>query len=58
MLYTGYCCDNCETAVEYRRKSNEWLPSKTYIVKWARKNGWSIGKKVLCPDCRKGSKKR
>ena len=52
-LYSGYFCDVCGIAIEYKRSPSEWLPSKTYIVKWARKDGWSIGKKVLCPECRK-----
>ena len=53
MFYSGYSCDKCGKAIEYRREPKEWLPSKVYLVEYARKNGWSVGKKVLCPDCRK-----
>ena len=53
MLYSGYCCDKCGKAIEYQRKTNEWIPSKTHLVRFARKEGWSIGKNVLCQDCRK-----
>lgn len=56
MLYSGYYCDKCGHAIEYKRSVHEWLPSKTYLVSWARKDGWSIGKQVLCPACR-GRKK-
>lgn len=53
MFYTGYYCDKCGIAIEYRREIKSWLPSKTYLVEWARNKGWSIGKRVLCPNCRK-----
>lgn len=36
-----------------RRTNGEWLPSKTHLVAYARKAGWSIGKSVICPRCRK-----
>ncbi len=53
MLHSGYYCDKCGLAIDYRRTNNEWLPGKTHLVAWARKDGWSIGKNVLCPKCRK-----
>lgn len=53
MFYSGYSCDKCGKAIEYRREPKEWLPSKIYLVEYARQNGWSVGKKVLCPECRK-----
>lgn len=56
-LYSGYCCDKCGAAAEYRRSANEWLPSKTYIITWARKSGWSVGKSVLCPECKRRKSK-
>ncbi|MEY8517218.1 hypothetical protein AALC25_09870 [Lachnospiraceae bacterium 29-84] len=53
MFYSGYSCDKCGKAIEYRREPKEWLPSKVYLVEYARQAGWSVGKKVLCPDCKK-----
>lgn len=52
MLYSGYYCDKCGTAFEYKANNNEWLPNKTYLVVRARENGWSVGKRILCPKCR------
>lgn len=52
MLYNGYFCDKCGIAVEYKQPVNKWLPSKTDLIHFAREDGWSIGKRVLCPDCR------
>lgn len=52
MLFSGYSCDKCLKSVEYRRTSDKWLPNKTHIIAWARKDGWSIGERVLCPNCR------
>lgn len=56
-FYSGYYCDKCGVATEYRRTSDKWLPSKTHLVRWARESGWSIGKQVLCPNCRKKARK-
>lgn len=56
MFFSGYFCDKCGTAIEYRRTSDKWLPSKTHLIAWARKDGWSIGKSVLCPRCRNGKR--
>lgn len=53
MLYSGYSCDICGTAIEYRRTTDKWLPNKTALIRFARKDGWSIGKQVKCPDCKK-----
>lgn len=58
MFFSGYFCDKCGKAVEYRRQNNEWLPSKTHLVAYARNAGWSIGKEILCPECRKFGGKR
>jgi len=47
-VQTIISCDDCgEVYVD------EFPQKKT--IKLARKSGWSIGKKVLCPDCKKKS---
>ncbi len=52
MFFSGYYCDKCGTTIDYKRESNKWLPGKKHLVAWARKDGWSVGKRVLCPKCR------
>lgn len=52
MIYSGYFCDKCGNSVVFSKTTDEWIPSKTHLVRIARKNGWSIGKRVLCPKCR------
>lgn len=56
MFHSGYFCDKCGLTIDYKRKNNEWLPGKTHLIAWARRDGWSIGKVVLCPRCRKNNK--
>lgn len=52
MIGAFIVCENCGTADFYS------LVPKSWITKWAREKGWSIGKQHLCPDCRKNKKKR
>lgn len=53
MLYSGFYCDECGTDMRVRSDSDEYLPSKMHLIRSARAEGWSVGKKILCPDCRK-----
>lgn len=53
MLTSGCYCDKCGNGFSYDRNVGQWLPGKTTIIRWARKDGWSIGKQTLCPTCRK-----
>lgn len=41
-----YACDNCGTG---DRISDTTM---TYVVRLLRSWGWSVGKRILCPDCR------
>ena len=50
MIGAFIVCENCGTADFYS------LVPKSWITKWARVKGWSIGKQHLCPDCRKNKK--
>lgn len=50
MIGAFIVCENCVTADFYS------LVPKSWITKWAREKGWSIGKQHLCPDCRKNKK--
>ncbi len=43
-------CDRCGYADFYH------LTNKTEIVRISRRKGWSIGKRHLCPECRKNKK--
>ena len=40
------CCDKCRTTVQ--------LPAygKSSLIREARKLGWAVGKRCLCPQCR------
>ena len=58
MLYSGYFCDRCGKAVEYKRESCEWLPFKTHIIRWAREAGWTVGRKIICPKCKAEGKSK
>ena len=50
MIGAFIVCENCGTADFYS------LVPKSWITKWAREKGWSIGKQHLCPECRKNKK--
>lgn len=50
-IYAVIECDNCGKQIWYDHVG------KTHIERWNRDKGWSIGKKCLCPDCRKIKKK-
>lgn len=56
MLISGYYCDECGDQITYEKTSKEWLPSKMQLIRFARKRGWTVGKYILCPDCRRGKK--
>lgn len=45
-LINGIQCDICG-----RRDLWEWTCGKLYIERWARADGWKIGKQCRCPDC-------
>ena len=48
---SGICCDGCGLEMYF-----ESIEPKYMIVDRARKNGWSVGKLHLCPQCRKNKK--
>ncbi|MDE5909840.1 MAG: hypothetical protein K2H52_14015 [Lachnospiraceae bacterium] len=56
MLYSGIYCDECSADMRARSDANEYLPSKTHLIRAARTKGWSVGKRILCPGCRKRGK--
>lgn len=43
--YTKFECDKCGKSLKCHAKSEK------HAISWARENGWSVGKNVLCPDC-------
>ena len=46
-IYASIQCDHC---------GKEWRwphIGKTHVIRWAREDGWSIGKTIKCPDCKK-----
>lgn len=53
MFYVEVMCDKCgETTANCSRHVPKWL-----LVKIARENGWTMGKKHLCPKCKKKKSK-
>lgn len=50
MIIAGIVCDKCGDKLIWHHIS------KLYIVEWAREKGWSVGKKTLCPKCRRKRK--
>ena len=56
MIFSGYKCDKCGKERLYYGNMDEMMESKTRLIWHARKNGWSVGKKILCPECRKKRK--
>lgn len=53
MFYCGYQCDKCGRVQEYSA-----IISKHGLTMVARRDGWSVGTYVLCPNCRRGKKKK
>lgn len=51
-VYAVIECDRCGEKIWYNHIG------KTHILRWSRENGWSIGKKHLCPYCRKEIRKK
>ena len=46
-------CDACKTV--YKDEYDPAYPIR-FIFKTLRKDGWTLGKKCICPDCNKGMK--
>lgn len=41
-------CDDCGYVVNF-------TDTKAYAVRTLREEGWSVGSRVLCPECRMGT---
>lgn len=52
MIVSGVICDKCKNYHLYGHTG------AVRTAKWAREDGWSIGKQTLCPYCRKKRKER
>lgn len=50
-FFTGAKCDKCGQGIAFVGVSAE-----KYITKWVRSQGWTVGKQVLCPKCKRGNK--
>lgn len=51
MIEVNFRCDKCGIGFFCEEPSCGYYPSKKDIVKTARYLGFTIGKKILCPDC-------
>lgn len=47
MIVASIICDKCGERISWEHVG------KTHVIRFARMRGWSIGKKHLCPNCRK-----
>ena len=56
MLKTGCYCDQCGKEYSYTACYKDFLPSKAQLIRLIRVNGWSVGKYILCPNCRRKKK--
>ena len=52
MFATIIFCDKCGIGLQFSSIEPKW-----FVIKKARENGWSVGKRHLCPECR-GEKKK
>lgn len=48
-------CDACGNTLYYCSHTN--VPTKGFMIRQARKSGWSVGKYHLCPECKKNISK-
>jgi hypothetical protein len=57
MITVGFYCDECGVGYEMSYSPNDPLPTKYMIFRRAREKGFTVGKRILCPKCRRGGKK-
>lgn len=55
-FYSGMRCDQCGKAFESEGFSAGEVLSISWLKYSARRNGWSVGTKLLCDLCRKPKK--
>lgn len=55
-FFSGYRCDQCGV-MEYYDTGTKAPFKKIPLVDGARRNGWSVGKEILCPNCKKAKLK-
>ena len=51
MIEIIFRCDNCGICFESNVKSCDYYPTKKWLINTARYLGFTVGKKILCPDC-------
>lgn len=51
-IYAVIECDQCG--------KQDWYDhtGKSHIIRWSREDGWSIGKRILCPECKAKKNKK
>ncbi len=52
-LVSGFVCDKCGFMALVDK-----VGTKKALVCFARKKGWTVGKKVCCPNCKQGGGKQ
>jgi len=48
MFFSGVVCDKCGIKLTWNT-----CCAKKHLINMARDRGWTVGKKELCPNCRR-----
>lgn len=55
-FYSGHQCDKCSKRYEIHGNSASEVSSIVHLRRQARRNGWTVGKQLLCETCKRGVK--
>lgn len=58
MIVIGCYCDKCGVGLEWTRNITDYRLEKYIIIRRMRECGYTIGKQILCPNCKRGSAKK
>lgn len=51
MIEIGFRCDKCNIGFHFELSASDSYPCKGDMIRNARYLGFTVGKKILCPDC-------
>ena len=58
MIEVGFRCDKCGIGFHFEVSSLDCYPVKRDMIRNARYLGFTVGKRILCPDCNGKPNKR
>lgn len=53
MIEVNFRCDKCGIGFFHEVSAIDYYPSKRNMIETARYLGFTVGKRILCPDCNK-----